>query len=170
MENRTKQILLATGFAIFIGFSIYLWWPQLGPKLAADNFDCVFDAKSTDNVALSGNPIKTIERITLKGYIDEPFQQNRYDFSGKAKIFAQGTVLEASTGGHIHFDQDGTPLGVHLKFEDERLGGDEIFVMTLNKRGIEDYSRDQAYLFSSAAEDDARLLNPMAMRCNSDLM
>jgi hypothetical protein len=169
MKNKTKQILLAASVATFIGFSVNLLWSGTESMLAADNFDCVFDAKSTENGASSGNSINAIKRITLTGYIDDPFKQNRYDFFGNATIYTQATVLEAYAGGHVHIDQDGTPLGVHLKIESERFGSDQIYLMTLNERGVEDYGRDQAYLFSSLAKETSRLSNPMAMRCNSEL-
>jgi len=170
MTDNVKRGLYLAGVAIFWGALIYFWFPIIQPHVAADNFECDFDAESTENVFAFGGLSQPIKRITVRGHVDDPFEERLYDFSGRAIVEIEDQKFETSARGSVFIDNVGNPNGVLLTLENDRFGRDWLNIMTLNDDGILEFSEVRAYLFSDQSKGDPfRLSYPVTMDCSSTL-
>ena len=116
-----KQLLGVGVWVAFMAATAYFWWPISKQKLAADNFECSFDAKSTENMYSFGGLKLAVKSISLKGYIDDPFDGVLYDLSGDAVVLAGTDSIAASARGSVFIDENGEPRGLLLVLENENF-------------------------------------------------
>lgn len=169
MTEKMTRLFNLIPIAFLTGLAAYVWWPVIQPK-PSDNFTCRFEADSTENRFSFGALKRPIKRISLTGYIDDPFDEVLYDFAGHAVVEVGSEKIAASARGSVFIDSKGEPVGVLLILENRRFGQDWLDISTLNQDGVADYSQSQAFLYSDQARGDPfRLTYPVVMNCDAKL-
>jgi hypothetical protein len=170
MKRKLAQFLnVGLGAACF-GLGAYFLWPTIHSKIAADNFECAFDAVSTENAYYFGRLGRPIRQISLTGFIDDPFDKVLYDFEGEALVSSETETITASARGSVFVNEEGEPNGLLLTLENDQFGQDWLNVFTLNEDGILDFSQSRAFVFSDQARGEPfRLTYPLVMRCDARL-
>lgn len=170
MNNSLKLLFNVGSFVVCLALAAFVMWPIVQSKLASDNFKCSFDAMSTENEFSFGNLKQPIKSISLAGFIDDPFDEVLYRFTGDALITAEGETIEATAHGLVFVNDRGDPIGIMITLENERFGQDWLSITTLRDDGMLDYNQSKAFLYSDQARGDPfRLTYPVTMRCEAAL-
>lgn len=168
MTDKIKTLLNVAFFVGCFGLAASSFLPTVQSRLAADNFECAFEAVSTDNAFSFGNLKRPIKSITLTGVIEDPFEEVLYRFAGNAVITDGAGTFEATARGSVFLDDRGEPLGITITLKNDRFGQEGLTIATLGDDGRLDYDAAKAYLYSDQSRGDPfRLTYPANMRCRS---
>ncbi len=159
-ERLLSIIPLVVGIALFVHFG----WPE---KLPQNNLWCALQAKAGNKPRLFGKLREQIVAVRITGLTGKSTVDTLYNLKGRAVISTATRSVEGSVDGDIFTDDAGRLSGLLLWVHSNALGTEALEVTTLNKSGMLDFSRSEAFLHSGAnlgASD--KLAYPVTMNCH----
>jgi hypothetical protein len=155
----------STGFAIILAGAIgALAWHYLIREVEPDpNFKCAFIAVPEAAAIRLGNLQGPIAKVGITGYLGDPFQENLYDFEGRAKLVVNGQSRSYLARGSVFLWEPGKVGDLSITVAADEYARRDFTLITFDKHGSLSKTPNVAFAFDDPA---LKLLHPMTYKCS----
>ncbi len=127
------------------------------------NFECTFVAKPDAAPVKLGDITGPIARIGIGGYLGDPFEEELYDFEGRATLLVDGQTRSYLARGSVFIWQPGNVDDLSITLSPDENARRDFTLITFDRNGSLSQEANMAFAFDNP---DLKLMHPMSYRCS----
>ena len=126
------------------------------------NLKCSFVAQRDGEARPAADPVASIEKVGVGGYLSATSEEQLFDFEGRAKLASGDMTRSLVARGYVFLWEPGQVGDLSITLEPEPYADRIATLITFDKNGSLSERANTAFAFDNP---DLKLAHPMTYRC-----